>query len=301
MAAREVWKLAGREVGVKNLNKVFWPDCGYTKGDLLRYYRRLAPLLLPYLRGRPLTLVMCPDGIAAGCYYRRKLPGHAPDWMPRVYYNPKTKSGRVPLILAEDEAQLIWLANQAAVEFHVWSSTTADLAHPTWLVLDLDPGEETSFATVLQAVLLVKEELASLGLQGWPKTSGGRGLHVWLPLEPGRYTHAEARAWAKAFAARLAEKSPGLIKLPHGATHRGAGVHVDYAQNGYGRNTVAPYSLRAKPGAPVSTPLSWTEIEAGGLAPAELNLKSLPGRVERAGDPFAGILKQGQCLPGLNH
>ncbi len=299
MAAREVWKLAGQEVEVKNLNKVFWPEAGYSKGDLLRYYRRLAPLLLPYLRGRPLTLVMCPDGIAAGCYYRRKLPGHAPDWMPRVYYNPKTKSGRVPLILAEDEAQLIWLANQAAVEFHVWSSTTADLAHPTWLVLDLDPGEKTSFDSVLQAALLVKEELASLDLQGWPKTSGGRGMHVLVPLEPGRYTHAEARAWAKAFAARLAEKSAGLIKLPHGATHRGTGVFVDYAQNGYGRNTAAPYSVRAKSGAPVSTPLAWSEVEAGGFTPADFNLGCVPVRVASVGDLMPDLLKVGQKLPGI--
>jgi len=299
VAVREVWKLAGREVEVKNLDKVFWPERGYTKGEMLRYYREVAPVLLPYLRGRPLTLVMCPDGIGGGCYIRRKRPDYAPDWLPYLLYNPKTKSGRVPLILAENEAQLIWLANQAAVEFHVWSSTTADLAHPTWLVLDLDPGEETSFATVLQAALAVKEELASLGLQGWPKTSGGRGLHVWLPLEPGRYSHAEARAWAKAFAARLAEKSSGLIKLPHGATHRGAGVHVDYAQNGYGRNTVAPYSLRAKPGAPVSTPLGWDEVEAGGFAPADFNLNSVPQRVSRLGDLFAGLFQEGQRLPEL--
>ena len=299
MAKREVWKLAGLEIEVKNLDKVFWPGQGYTKGDLLRYYRELAPVMLPYLRGRPLTLVMCPDGIAAGCYYRRKLPGHAPDWMPYVLYNPKTRAGQVPLVLVENEAHLIWLANQAAVEFHVWASTARDLAHPSWLVLDLDPGDATDFGTVLEAARFVRKQLEELGLAGWPKTSGGRGLHLLVPLEPGRYTHAEVRAWAKAFAARMAEKSAGLIKLPRGATHRGEGVHVDYAQNGYGRNTVAPYSLRAKPGAPASTPLGWDEVEAGGFDPADFNLKNVPERTRRRGDLLAGMRKAAFRLPEL--
>ncbi|WP_456481046.1 non-homologous end-joining DNA ligase [Oceanithermus sp.] len=299
MARREVWELAGQAVEVKNLDKVFWPEQGYTKGDLLRYYREVAPVLLPYLRGRPLTLVMCPDGIAAGCYYRRKRPDYAPDWMPFVLYNPKTKAGQVPLVLVEDAAQLIWLAGQAAVEFHVWASTARDLAHPTWLVLDLDPGEATDFGTVLEAARFVRGELVRLGLTAWPKTSGGRGLHLLVPLEPGRYTHAEVRAWAKAFATRLAERSGGLVRLPRGTTHRGEGVHVDYAQNGYGRNTAAPYSLRAKPGAPVSTPLGWDEVEAGGFEPTDFNLETVPERIRRQGDLLAGMREATFRLPEL--
>ena len=300
MKSRAVWELSGRQVEVKNLDKVFWPAAGFTKGDLLRYYRTVAPYMLPYLRGRPLTLKMCPDGIAAGCYYRRKLPGHAPAWMPRVLYNPKTKTGQVPLILAEDEAQLLWLANQAAVEFHVWSSRTPDLAHPTWLVFDLDPGDRSRFADVLEAALLVRGELERLGLEGWPKTSGGRGLHVFVPLEPGRYTHAQARAWAKAFASRLSASSGGLVRLPHRATHRGEGVFVDYAQNGYGRNTAAPYTLRAKPDAPASTPLGWSEVARGGFMPADFTLRTAPERLRTQGDLFAPVLQTAQALPQLD-
>ena len=300
MKSRAVWELSGRQVEVKNLQKVFWPAAGYTKGDMLEYYRTVAPYMLPYLRGRPLTLKMCPDGIAAGCYYRRKLPGHAPAWMPRVLYNPKTKTGQVPLILAEDEAELLWLANQAAVEFHVWSSRTPDLAHPTWLVFDLDPGDRSRFADVLEAALLVRGELERLGLEGWPKTSGGRGLHVFVPLEPGRYTHAQARAWAKAFASRLSASSGGLVRLPHGATHRGEGVFVDYAQNGYGRNTAAPYTLRAKPDAPASTPLGWSEVARGGFMPADFTLRTAPERLRTQGDLFAPVLQTAQALPQLD-
>jgi len=299
MGEREVWRLAGRRVEVRNLAKVFWPGRGYTKGDLLRYYRAVAPVLIPYLRGRPLTLKMCPDGLAGACFYRRKLPGFAPDWMPRVYYNPRTKSGRVPLVLVEDEAQLVWLVNLAAVEFHVWASRAADLAHPDWLVLDLDPGDESGFEAVLESALLVREELRRLRLDGWPKTSGGRGLHVLVPLEPGRYTHAQTRAWARSFAGRLAERSGGLLRLPHGATHRGLGVFVDYAQNGYGRNTAAPYSVRARPGAPVSAPLSWDEVATGGFEPGGFNLRSMPARLEERGDLLAGFLETRQRLPSL--
>lgn len=287
------------EVEVKNLGKTFWPKAGYTKGDLLRYYRTVAPYLVPYLRGRPLTLKLCPDGVSAGCYYRRKLPGYAPGWFPKVLYNPKTKSGQVPLILVENEAHLIWLANQAAVEFHVWASTEPDLAHPTWLVLDLDPGDATDFGTVLEAALHVRAELARIGLTGWPKTSGGRGIHVLVPLETGRYTHAQVRAWAKAFALRLAERSRGLLRLPHGATHLGEGVFVDYAQNGYGRNTAAPYSVRARPGAPVSTPLTWNEVEQGGFGPADFHLGNVPGRLSEQGDLFAPVREYSQALPPL--
>lgn len=300
MATREVWELSGQAVEVKNLDKVFWPGSGYTKGDLLRYYLTLAPTLLPYLRGRPLTLAMCPDGIAAGCYYRRKLPDYAPGWMPTVLYNPKTRSGQVRLILVENEAQLIWLANQAAVEFHVWASTARDLQHPTWMIFDLDPGAQTGFAEVLQAALDIREELGRLGLSAWPKTSGGRGLHLVVPLEPGRYTHSQVRAWAKAFAARLTDPSGGLLRLPHGATHRGAGVFVDYAQNGYGRNTAAPYTVRAKPGAPVSAPLTWGEVEAAGFSPAAFTLSSMPQRLRERGDLFFGLLDTRQRLPTLS-
>ena len=142
-------------------------------------------------------------------------------------------------------------------------------------------------------------ELQELGLAGWPKTSGGQGLHLLVPLEPGRYTHTQVRTWAKALAARLAERSGGLLRLPHGATHRGRGVFVDYAQNGYGRNTAAPYSLRARPGAPVSTPLGWDEVEAGGFKPTDFNLETVPERIRRQGDLLAGMREAAFRLPEL--
>ncbi len=292
----ERWRLSGREVVVKNLKKLFFPESGLKKGDLLSYYREVAPFMLPHLQGRPLTLYQCPDGIQGHCFFRRKLPDYAPPWFPRVLHNPKTKTGRVPLILVEDEAQLIWLANQAAIEFHAWNARLPALDRPDRLVLDLDPGE-VGFDRVLEAALAVRETLEQLGLSAWPKTSGGRGLHLLVPLAPEK-THAEVRAWARAFAEEL-EAKYGFIRLPKGRSHEGPGVQIDYAQNGYGRNTAAPYTVRARPGAPVSTPLSWEEVEAGGVRPEDFTPKTVPERLKSTGDPMAGITDRAFRLPAL--
>ena len=296
MAENAVWQLGDRRLEVKNLDKVFFPEAGLTKGDVLDYYRRVAAVMLLYLHRRPLTLLMCPDGLQGTCYYRRKLPPHAPDWFPRVYYNPKTKSGHVPLILVEDAAELLWLVNQAAIEFHHWAARWPELARADLLIFDLDPGE-VGFEAVLQAARLVREQLLALGLDAFPKTSGGKGLHLFVPLKP-HPSHDEVRAWAKAFAEKLAEETD-LIGLPRKKSHAGDRVQIDYAQNGYGRNTAAPYTLRAKPGAPVSTPLFWEEVEKGGFTPADFNLRSVLERLQKLGDPFAELRHRAFSLPPL--
>jgi len=286
----ESWVLAGRLVRVKNLEKVFFPEEGLTKGDVLAYYREAAPFMLSHLKDRPLTLYQCPDGIQGYCFYRRKLPEYAPDWFPRPTL------GTAPLIVVEDEAGLIWLANQAAIEFHAWNARLPTLDRPDRMVLDLDPGE-VPFSRVLEAALLVQKELHALGLSAWPKTSGGRGLHLFVPLKPEK-GHAEVRAWARAFAERL-EARHGFIRLPKGRSHEGKGVQIDYAQNGYGRNTAAPYTLRARPGAPVSTPLFWDEVERGAFEPQDLNLKTVPARLKTLGDPWESLLSRAFSLPEL--
>ncbi len=289
------WRLGGREVPVKNLEKPFFPGLGLTKGDVLGYYRAVAPAMLAFLKDRPLTLYQCPDGVSGRCFYRRKLPDYAPDWFPRVPFNPKSKTGQVPLILAQDEAQLIWLANQAAIEFHAWASRLPELARPDLLVLDLDPGPAVPFARVLEAARVVREALGAKGLAAFPKTSGGRGLHLLVPIAPGP-TFAEVRAFARALAEDLFAET-GWIRPPKGKAHEGTGVQLDYAQNGFGRNTAAPYSLRARPGAPVSTPLFWEEVERGGFLPGDFTLKNVPRRLAEKGDPLAGLFAARYPLP----
>ncbi|MGC8785960.1 MAG: non-homologous end-joining DNA ligase [Anaerolineae bacterium] len=295
----DTWYVDGREVIVSNLNKVFWPEDHLTKEDMLRYYQIVAPTMLPYLKDRPVTLRVFPDGVHGFSYYRRDAPEHAPVWLRYVDYQPETSARVIQLPLIDDAASLLWLANEGAIEFHTWASCVTNLAQPDMAILDLDPGDEASFGDVLRAALRVRDALEELNLRSYPKTSGGRGVHVYLPLESG-HTFEEVRIWVKTLAERLAVSYPDLIAVAHGATHRGRQVTIDHAQNSIGRNTAAPYTLRARPGAPVSAPLTWSEVEAGRIRPADLNLHTLPERVQQVGDLFAPVLRGGQRLPPLN-
>ncbi len=290
------WRIAGHTVSVSHLDKLYWPEDGVTKGDMLGYYRGMAPTLLPYLKDRPVTMRVYPDGTRGFSYYRRESPENAPAWLRSVLYRPRAPASAIQIPIIEDAAGLVWLANQGCVEFHSWLSRLPHLAAPDQAVFDLDPGDEATFADVLRAALRLREALEALGVRGYPKTSGGHGLHVYLPLAPGQ-TFAGVRAWVKALAQRLAAESPDLIAVARGATHRGRLVTIDYAQTSIGRNTATPYTLRARPHAPVSTPLSWEEVEAGDLQPADLTIRTIPDRVSRLGDLFLPALRYGQRLP----
>lgn len=290
------WRIDGRLINVSSLDKVFWPEDGLTKGDMLGYYKEIAPTLLPYLRNRPVTLRVFPNGIHNFSYYRRDLPDNAPAWMRSVDYRPGTSEGTTRLPLVDDAAGLVWLANQGSIEFHLWASQMADLAQPDQVIFDLDPGDEASFTDVLQAALRLRDSLAQQGLRGYAKTSGGQGLHVYMPLSPG-YSFDTVREWVKTLAEQLAASYPQLIAVAHGATHRGRLVTIDHAQNSIGRNTAAPYTLRALPGATVSTPLSWDEIEEGHVRPSDFTLRTVPDRLKQLGDIFSPVLHADQRLP----
>lgn len=293
------WRLDGRTVQVTRLDRVLWPADGITKGDLLGYYGELAPLMLPYFRERPVTLHVFPKGAGGTSYYRRDRPERAPAWLRGVPYHPKSADHVTHLPTIEDAAGLVWYANGGAIEFHLWGARLPDLAEPDLAIFDLDPGEAAPFAAVLRAALRLREMLAALDLRGYAKTSGGRGLHVYLPLAPG-HTFDGVRAWVRALAARLAAAHPDLVAVARGATHRGGLVTVDYAQNSIGRNTAAPYTVRARPGAPVSAPVTWEEVAAGDFVPEDLTLRTVPERVRRLSDPFAPVLAGGQRLPALD-
>ena len=295
-ASSETWYLGSQAIHVSHLEKVYWPQAGFTKGDLLHYYRQIAPVALPYLKDRPVTLRVYPHGVEGASYYRRDCPEEAPDWLRRVDYQPKTVSHAVPLPVIDTMAGLLWFANQGAIEFHLWGSHLPDLSQPDLAIFDLDPGETASFAAVRGAGLRLHDALAWAGVRGYPKTSGGNGLHVFVPLAPG-HTFERVRGWVKAVGQQLAETYPDLIALARGATHRGGRVTVDYAQNSLGRNTATPYTLRAHPAHPtVSAPLSWEELEAGTIDPADLTPQVVLGRVERLGDLFAPVLLGQQQL-----
>jgi bifunctional non-homologous end joining protein LigD len=288
--------LDGRSVSVSNLDKVLWPNEGYTKRDMLNYYRNIAPIRLPYLKDRPVTLRVFPRGIEGVSHYRRDLPAHAPRWFRRIDYQPETSARVTQLPVVDDAAGLIWLANQGSIEFHTWSVRIPHLDAPDQVIFDLDPGDKTTFAQVRQAALLLRQALQAVGLQGYLKTSGGHGLHVYVPLIP-EYSFDAVHTWTKSLAEQLSHVHPDLFALPQGGTHRGDRVTLDYAQNSLARNTAAPYTLRARPGAPVSTPLSWEELEAGGVEPGDFTLPLIAARVQQQGDPFRRVLGPGQRLP----
>jgi bifunctional non-homologous end joining protein LigD len=292
----ETWELNGRKIEITSLDRRYWPDDDLTKGDLLDYYRLIAPVMLPYLRDRPLTLRVYPRGIDGPGHWRRELIDSAPDWLRSVTYQPGSRTEKIEVPLIDDEAGLIWYADHAAIEFHQWLSTADQLERPDWAVFDLDPGEGVDFAQVLEAALSVRDELASANLTSFAKTSGGVGLHVFVPLEPAE-TFETVREWVHGVAERLAEQQPDLIATASGGTHQGSKVTIDHAQNSIGRNTAAPYTVRARPGAPVSTPVSWDEVERGRLRPEQFTLKTVPTRVKKLGDLWAEALKVRQKLP----
>lgn len=294
----ETWDLGKHAVEVTRLERVYWPEDDLTKLDLLRYYRTMAPVLLPYCLDRPATLRVCPRGPGGPCFYRRDLPKTAPDWLRGIDYRPETTGEPIQLPLIDDAAGLIWFANMGTIEFHLWTTTAPELETPDQVVFDLDPGEDTSFADVLRAALLVRDELAALDLRGYAKTSGGSGMHVYVPIDRGQ-AFDDVRAWVRRFAERLEAAHPDLIEVARGATHRGARVSIDYAQNSIGRNTAAPYTARLGPGARVSAPVTWEEVAAASLRPADFTIVTMPARVETLGDLFRPVLDGGQRLPSL--
>jgi bifunctional non-homologous end joining protein LigD len=294
-----VWQVAGHAVPVTHLDKPYWPQAGVAKRDMLAYYLRIAPVILPHLRDRPVTLRMYPEGADGPSYYQRACPEHAPTWLRTTPYRPKSAGHTSLLPLVDDAAGLIWLANAGAIEFHGWGARLPDLTFPDQAIFDLDPGETATFADVLAAAQRVREALSALGVAGYPKTSGGRGLHIVVPLaaEP-ELSFERVRAWVKSVAEELTPANPLLLALPHGSTHRGARVTIDYAQNSLGHNTAAPYTLRAAAAHPmVSTPLSWQEVESDRLRPDDFTPAVVLDRVRRLGDLFLPVSQSSQHLP----
>jgi len=256
------WTLDGHRLTISHPDKLYWPADGITKRAMLEYYRTMASVLLPWFKDRPVTIRTFPDGIEGFSYYRRDLPERTPSWLRSGRYRTATTGTDIQVPLIDDAAGLVWFGNRGGIEFHLWASRMPHPDHPDLAVFDLDPGPATPFANVLQATLLLRAYLEDLGLRSYPKTSGARGLHVYLPIAAG-HTFARVRGFVRTVTTALARNHPELMAIPHGGTHRGAGVRIDYAQNSIARNTAAPYTVRARAGAPVSTPLSWTEVNGG--------------------------------------
>jgi bifunctional non-homologous end joining protein LigD len=274
-------------VKITNPLKVFWPDEGYTKGDLIAYYDRVAALLLPYLRDRPLVLTRYPDGIRGKAFFQHDAPEFAPSWVRRERIYSKDADRQIEYFVVSDARTLSYVVNLGTIPLHLWSSRFTSLDRPDWLVLDLDP-KGAPFTDVVEVARRLHQILDDLELPSYVKTSGATGLHVLVPLGA-RYSHEEARTFARLLAMLGVEAAPRLSTIARPIQSRGGKVYIDFGQNGSGRTIVAPYSVRPVPGATVSCPLDWSEV-TDALDPARFTIETVPERFRRLPDPLAPVL-----------
>lgn len=272
--------------------KVLFPDDGITKGELAAYHEAIAPLMLPHLAGRPVTMERYPAGIGTAGFWQKDVSRGFPEWLERVDVRHKGGSSFYPVV--RDPRALLWLANQNCITPHVWTSRVPDLLHPDLCVFDLDPSREEP--DVLRRVLLaLKDLLGELGLAAWVKTSGSKGFHVVVPLD-GRARFGEVARFADRVGALMVARHPDALTQEFSKADRGGRILVDTGRNGYGATFAAAYAVRARPGAPVSAPCTWAEIERGDVGPRTFTLRKMVPRVAQAGDPWSDLWSRRQSL-----
>ncbi len=281
----------GKDVELTNLTKMFWPDDNITKADFIDYHAKVAPYILPHLKGRPLVFTRYPDGIHGKSFYQKNIPEYAPDWL-NTYESLSDDVKIIRYMLIDDTASLIWAANQASLEFHPWLSTIDSPEYPDFAVFDFDPMEKTDFEDARRLALALRNLLELQGISGYPKTSGATGLQVYVPIEP-IYTYEQVRNFVKVFCRALEETFPSMATTERNIKKRQGKIYLDYLQNIKGKTIIAPYSTRPRKGAPVSCPVSWEELEQG-ANPSMFHLRNMPKRLEQKGDLFrnALLLKQ---------
>ncbi|QRX95632.1 MULTISPECIES: non-homologous end-joining DNA ligase [Streptomyces] len=287
--------VAGRAVRVSNPDKTYYPARGFTKLDVARYYLSVADGVLRGLRDRPTTMQRFPDGVEGDFFYQKRAPKGLPDWLPtaRITF----PSGRFADEMCPTEpAAVVWAANLGCLTFHPWPVRRADTEHPDELRIDLDPQPGTGFADAVTVAHELRALLTEHGLRGWPKTSGGRGVHVYVPIRP-HWTFTEVRRAAIAVARTLERRLPTLVTSAWWKEERGEKVFVDYNQMARDRTIASPYSLRARPRATVSTPLRWEELSA--VEPEDFDLRTVPPRFAELGDVHADMAEFAFGLEGL--
>ena len=283
----------GKRVRITNPDKIFYPDQGYTKGDLLSYYHSVAPLLLPHLAGRALSLSRFPDGIDGNTFYEKRTPGHAPDWIVRAPMLSGREGGIIEFVTVSDIESLLWVVNTGAIEMHAWLSRVDRADLPDVALFDLDPQEGSSWEQVTYVAGLINVLLERLGLAGYPKTSGSRGLHIHVPLEP-IHSYTRVRRFVETVGNMIAGADPEAATMEWDKASRGAIVFIDHNQNVGGKNTAAVYSVRPVPGARVSMPLLWDELDR--VTPDHFTIGSVWERLRQYGDLFAPAIRGRQSL-----
>jgi bifunctional non-homologous end joining protein LigD len=288
----EVWwaELPERELRLSNLTKIFWPDEGYTKGDLLAYYFNVSELLLPHLERRPLTMKRMPNGAMGESFYEKTAPSHTPEWVHRcTVLSEDAKEGRIDYLTVDDLSTLLFVANLGAIEMHPLHSRCRDVEHPDYLFFDLDPFPPYTYDDVLAVARHIKVVLDQLGLTGYPKTSGATGLQIYVPVEPGRWTYDEVRAFVGACGRMIGRADPDRVTMAWRVADRAGKVFIDHNMNRQGANIAAAYSLRPEERATVSTPLTWDEVASGGFEPQDFRIDNVWDRFRAAGDLWSPV------------
>ena len=281
-----------RPLRLSNIDKQFFPD-GYTKGDLIQYYASIAPVLVPHLQDRAIVMARFPDGAESGFFYEKQAPGHQPDWMPLAPIHSKEREGAIEFVTARDRESLMWLANMACIEIHPFLSRVQHVESPDFAIFDLDPADGATWQQVVDVAQLIKVLLGKLGLTGYPKTSGATGLHIYVPLDP-VYPYGRVRKFVETVGRLLAKANPDDITMEWDIPRRAGKVFVDHNQNVGGKTIASVYSVRPRPGAPVSTPILWDEV--GEVSPSDFTIVTIWERLARYGDLFAPVLEGGQRL-----
>jgi bifunctional non-homologous end joining protein LigD len=283
--------VGGHTVTLTNLDKVYWPDEGYTKGELVLYYESVSKYVLPYLKGRALSLLRNPNGIRDHGFFHKDAGNDAPDWVDTQVIRSEHPDRDVNYILANNKATLLYLANLGCIELNPWHSKADNLEHPDYMVIDLDPSDKNTFNDVIETAKAVKQVMDGAGIDSYVKTSGSTGLHIYVPLAH-KYHYDQVLQFAEIIAMRTQELLPDLTSLERSLKKRGDMIYIDYMQNRIGQTVAAPYSVRPRPHATVSTPLEWKEVRKG-LDMQRFTIKTLAKRLEQKGDLFKPVLGRG--------
>ena len=280
---------SGKTVAFSNLGKIYWPDDRYTKGDLIDYYRAISPWMLPYLKDRPVVLTRFPDGIDGKSFYQKDAPEFVPAWMRTVPIWSEDSQRDVRYFVCDDVESLLYVANMGSIPIHMWASRVATLEQPDWCVIDLDP-KDAPFSDVIRTALVLRELCESIGLPHFVKTTGKTGLHIMVPLPP-QWTYAQSRTLGELLSRVVLRTCDDIATITRHVTKRGPKVYLDYLQNRHGQTIVAPFSVRPLPGATVSMPLLWDEVNPS-LDPKQFTIRNALERMERLGhDPVRRVLE----------
>ncbi len=282
-----------RRVRLTHLDKVYWPDDGFTKGDLIDYYATVAPVLLPHLKDRPLSLVRFPGGISEKGFYQKDAPAGTPDWVRLAPLWSKDRGTHINFILCDNVETLVWMANSGVVEINPWLSRFGDPDSPDFAVFDIDPSEGATWEDVKVVARMVKSLLDHWGLAGFPKVSGATGLHIYVPILP-RFTYKEASTFVKNGAVQVRDAYPERVTLERKVKDRQDRVYIDYPQNARGQTISSVYGVRATRGAPVSMPIDWKELDD--IHPKSWDITTAMRRIRESGDLFEDSLSQKQDI-----